>query len=339
MPIVRTVLGDVDACHLGVTNGHEHLLIRSGLVLMKEPDFRLDSVEKAVEEAKSFQKLGGETLVDTAPIGFGRDPDGLRTVARATGLHIIASTGFHKPGYYLDSHWRWRYTVDEVAKLLIEEVELGMDQWGYEGPLVKRSEGRAGVVKVASDYQRIDKPMRAAFEAAAITHKTTGVPILTHTEMGTMGLEQIRVLQDLGVDPSHVVLSHVDRNPDWRVHRDLAQAGAYLEYDGAGRVKYFPESTLVSLIQHMFEYSLGNRIILGGDTARRSYWKAYGGGPGLAYLLEHFVPRLRREGLDDLEIRKMLVENPARAFAFARQQEDSRTKLEQETRTDPKTAA
>jgi predicted metal-dependent phosphotriesterase family hydrolase len=51
--------------------------------------------------------------------------------------------------------------------------------------------------------------------------------------------------------------------------------------------------------------------------ARRSYWKAYGGGPGIAYTLEHFVPRLRNEGFSAKEIQQILVENPARAFAFA----------------------
>ena len=90
-----------------------------------------------------------------------------------------------------------------------------------------------------------------------------------------------------------------------------------MEYDGAGRVKYFPESTLISLIRGMFDAGLGSQILLGGDTARRSYWKAYGGGPGLAYMLESFVPRLEKEGFSAAEIRQVLIENPARAFSFA----------------------
>ena len=101
------------------------------------------------------------------------------------------------------------------------------------------------------------------------------------------------------------------------VHRELAQASAFLEYDGPGRVKYFPESTLIALMRGMFEANLGNHVLLGGDMARRSYWKAYGGGPGIAYTLEHFVPRLRNEGFSGKEIQQILVENPARAFAFA----------------------
>ena len=193
-----------------------------------------------------------------------------------------------------------------------------MDQNGYEGPLVKRSLAKAGVIKVASDYQLINLATKVALEAAAIAHLATGSPVLTHTEMGTMGMQQIRLLKSHGVLPQHVVLSHMDRNPDLYVHRELAQAGAFLEYDGPGRVKYFPESTLMELIRGMFEANFGDHVLLGGDMARRSYWKAYGGGPGIAYTLEHFVPRLRNEGFSAEEIHQMLVANPSRAFRLAR---------------------
>ena len=317
MAIVRTVLGDIEASTVGLTNAHEHVLIQSGLILVKEPDFRLDSVEKGIEELLDFLSFGGKTLVDASPIGIGRNPDGLRVISSASCVGIVAATGFHKTRYYLDSHWRFRYSVEEIARLLVEEIEIGMDQNGYEGPLIQRSEARAGIIKAASDYQKIDRPTEIGFEAAAMAHVRTGAPVITHTEMGTQGLQQIRLLQSKGVKPEHVVLSHMDRNPDIFVHRDLAQAGAFLEYDGPGRVKYFPESTLISLIRGMFDAGLGGHILLGGDTARRSYWKAYGGGPGIAYIPEHFVPRLRNEGFTQEHIDMILVGNPARALSFA----------------------
>jgi 5-phospho-D-xylono-1,4-lactonase len=318
MAKVRTVLGDVDASTLGTTNAHEHVMIRSGLILVREPDFRLDCADKGIEELRDFRRFGGSTVVDTAPIGIGRDPDSLRLISRETGVQIVAATGFHKTKYYLDSHWRFYYSVEEIARLFVEEIELGMDQNGYEGPLVKRSEAKAGVIKVASDYQVINRATNVAIEAAAIAHLATGAPVLTHTELGTLGMQQIRLLKSHGVLPQHVILSHMDRNPDLYVHRDLALTGVFLEYDGPGRVKYFPESTLIALMRGMFEANLGDHILLGGDMARRSYWKAYGGGPGIAYTLEHFVPRLRNEGFSGEDIHQMLVANPARAFGFAR---------------------
>lgn len=317
MPIVRTVTGDIAASHLGVTNAHEHVLIRSGLIIAKEPDFRLDSIEKAVEELTDYGTFGGKTVVDTAPIGIGRDPEGLAQVSRQSGIHIVAATGFHKTKYYVDSHWRFHYSAQEIAELLIEEIRDGMDQHSFEGPLRRKTNVRAGVIKVASDYQFMNAATRVAFEAAAIAHKETGAPVLTHTEMGTLAMEQLRLLELLGVPPQHIVLSHMDRNPDLALHCELARTGVFLEYDGPGRIKYFPESILIDLMRGMFEAGLGSQILLGGDTARRSYWKAYGGGPGLAYMLEHFIPRLQREGMHDEQIQQILVKNPAHAFAFA----------------------
>jgi phosphotriesterase-related protein len=277
----------------------------------------LDSVEKGVQELSDFHRCGGRTVLDAAPLGIGRDPKGLQEISRRTGVHIIAATGFHKTKYYLDSHWRFSYSVEEIATLLIREIEEGMDQNGFEGPVAKPSGAKAGVIKIASDYQMIDCGTRVAIEAAGVAHQQTGAPVLTHTEMGTMGLEQIELLEAAGVPARHVVLSHVDRNPDPLVHRDLAQSGAFLEYDGPGRVKYAPESTLIALMRSLFEANLGNKILLGGDTARRSYWKAYGGGPGIAYILERFIPRLQKEGFESDQIEQILVRNPAEAFQLA----------------------
>ena len=135
-------------------------------------------------------------MVDTAPIGIGRDPEALRRISEESGVKIIAATGFHKTKYYLDSHWRFRYSVDEIARLLMEEVEHGMEQNSYEGPLLQRSEAKAGIIEeVASGYQNMDTATKVAFEAAALAHRGTGAPVLTHTEMGTLGLEQLRTLE------------------------------------------------------------------------------------------------------------------------------------------------
>ena len=52
---------------------------------------------------------------------------------------------------------------------------------------------------------------REAFAAAAETSFRTGCPVITHTERGTAGEEQIRLLLDGGADPVHVVLSHAEQ--------------------------------------------------------------------------------------------------------------------------------
>ena len=60
-----------------------------------------------------------------------------------------------------------------------------------------------------------------------------------------------------------------------------------------------------------------DRILLGGDVARRTRYIAYGGLPGLAYLGERFVPRLVRAGGAELADR-VLQANPARWLTLRR---------------------
>jgi phosphotriesterase-related protein len=60
----------------------------------------------------------------------------------------------------------------------------------------------------------------------------------------------------------------------------------------------------------------GDRLLLGTDSARRSYQKAYGGGTGIDYDLAVFKPRLLAEGLSPRWAEALFYANPARALAF-----------------------
>ena len=109
----------------------------------------------------------------------------------------------------------------------------------------------------------------------------------------------------------------MDRNPDFWEHRRIADTGAYLGYDCPGKVKYGPDEMRISVLKRMIEAGLGDRILLGNDLGRPSYWRSYGGGPGLDYVLTRFVPRLRDEGVSDGAIRDLLVDNPRRFLTGA----------------------
>jgi phosphotriesterase-related protein len=63
------------------------------------------------------------------------------------------------------------------------------------------------------------------------------------------------------------------------------------------------------------EGGAGDRVLLGGDVARRTRYVAYGGMPGLAYLFERFVPRVR-QAVGDAVLGSVLVANPARWLSW-----------------------
>ena len=295
--VVRTVRGDVEPSELGPTDAHEHLFFITPI----QPGDEFADVDRAIEEAETLVAAGGRTLVDWTPLGLGRDPEGLLRVSEATGLHVVAATGVHRDAHYLADDPLRSIAADDLADRFVSDVT--------------GSRVRSGIVKVGASYHRLQPLERTAFAAAAEAHRRTGVPVCVHTEHGTMGLRIVEHLGELGVPPDSIVLAHLDRNPDAVEHAETGNAGAWLQLDGPGRTKYWPDSTILQLIADLAERGLAGRLLLGGDTGRSSTMRAYGGGPGLDYVFARFKPRLERELGEELS-RRIFVENPARAFAF-----------------------
>jgi predicted metal-dependent phosphotriesterase family hydrolase len=318
MAFVRTILGDIDAKDMGITNAHEHLIRTGGAeVQFDGEDMRLPSAEKAVAEARMFVAAGGKTIVDANPCCLGRDIAKLLEVNAQVGIHIVATTGFHEGKLYDNVvHWVNRYTVEQIAELLIADIEEGIDIHDYMGPIVRRSEAKAGAIKIASGYGLITPFERKFIHAAALAQKATGAPVNTHTRGGTMALEQAQLLISHGVKPERIILGHVQRNPDLWYHKKIAHMGCSFMYDGGYRIKYLPDSSRVELIRGMIQAGYQKHIVLGCDAGKKSYQKSYGSGTGMDYDLTVFVPRLREEGISEDAIEDILVNNPARLFSF-----------------------
>lgn len=314
MSFIRTVWGDIPPHELGVCYSHEHLIIDAGYATDKEPGFLLSDVEKAVEELQAFYAAGGRAMVDSMPCDSGRNVLKLADLSRRTGVHIVAPTGLHLAKYYDSGHWGGCYTEEELARLFIADIEEGIDIRDYNGPVVQRSEHRAGIIKIATGAAWTAREERA-FAAAAIAHQKTGCPILTHTEEGQLGLEQVVLLKDLGVDLRQVVLSHTDRRPDVGYHRELLASGVCLEYDSAFRWKATQGNPTLQLVLALAG-EFPDQLLLGMDAARRSYWRAYGGSPGLCFLLREFKAMLEVDGLPGALWLKIMQTNPAAAFQF-----------------------
>ena len=208
-------------------------------------------------------------------------------------------------------------TVDELADLFAADVSNGIDANDYSGPVVHRTEHRAGVIKIAgSDGGPSDRDRRV-FEAAAEAHRRTGVPILTHCENGTGALEQLRLLADQGVDLGHVALSHVDKVVDRAYHRELLSSGAFAEYDQSFRWGDQPNGT-IRLLEWMIEDGLDGRIVVGMDAAKRGYYRVFGGQPGLAWLLDGFRRLLDGAGIGEAVRHRLFVTNPAQLYCVQR---------------------
>ena len=321
MSFIRTMLGDIAPEDLGVTYSHEHLVCRPAYWQERgEEDLLLDDPEKTKQDVLLFKAAGGKSIVDATAVDYGRDPEAVRTISAETGVQIVGTAGFNKsflwqakmPGRDMTYHeWIEQTPIDDLARFVIGEVETGMNG----------TDIRAGQVKFGTGYNSINPLEIKTIRAVARAHHATGAPIHSHTESGTMGLEQMRYLREEGIDLCNVCFGHMDRNPDPYMHLRIAETGAYLCFDGIGKIKYGPESTRVACVLSLFSHGYGDQVLVSGDTARKSYYASYKHGLGLGYILGTWAPRLTDEannaGMNGEEIvRRIFVDNPKRCFIF-----------------------
>jgi 5-phospho-D-xylono-1,4-lactonase len=298
---VRTVLGDIDPAALGATDCHEHLFQVTPLLAGDE----LDDEAASAREAELLRAAGAAAMVEATPTGLGRRPAAVARVAERTGLRIVHVTGAHREAHYRPGDPLLDESVEALVQRFAGDLFTGMD-----GTAV-----RAGAVKAGAGYWSLTAFERRVLTAAGQLAAGSGAPVMVHLEHGSAGHEVLDLLAAEGCPADRVALAHVDRNPDPVLHGELAARGAYLGYDGAARHQRWPDSVLVDCLAAVVAAGGGERVLLGGDVARRTRYVAYGGMPGLAYLFDRFVPRVRRS-VGDAALETLLVANPARWLAW-----------------------
>jgi len=328
MSFIRTLHGDIQPNQLGFTYSHEHIVCRPPYwVEQQADDLLLDDKQKSKQDVLDFKHLGGQAIVDATAIDYGRDVQAVTEIAEESDMTIIGTAGFNKSclcdaeipdhlrpiigDYQFYQQWIEAKSINELADFVIAEIEEGLQGTGYKG----------GQVKFGTGYNRITPLEEKTLRAVARAHHETKAPMHSHTEAGTMGLEQIELLKSEGVDLINISFGHMDRNPDPFYHEQIAKTGAYLSFDGISKIKYAPESTRIQCILDLVDKGYENQILISGDTARKSYYKHYDYGLGLENIIGKWVPRFVEEATQkgyDGEglVQKFFVENPARCFTF-----------------------
>ncbi|KZE72349.1 phosphotriesterase [Paenibacillus elgii] len=330
MSFVRTLRGDIPKGQLGFTYSHEHIVCRPAFWAERgEDDLLLDDKEKSKLDVLDFKRHGGQTIIDATAVDYGRDVDAVYAIMEETGVQIVGTAGFNKSflwnakvkeelkpiiGNY-NTYYEWidAKSINELADFVIREVEEGLEGTPFKG----------GQVKFGTGYNRITPLEEKTLRAVARAHHETKAPVHSHTEVGTMGLEQIELLRSENVNLAYVSFGHMDRNPDPYYHEQMATTGAYLCFDGIAKIKYAPESTRIHLLLELVRKGYENQILISGDTARKTYYKHYDYGLGLEYIIAKWIPRFideaNKAGYDgDKLVEKFFVTNPANCFAFKR---------------------
>ncbi len=335
-----SVLGPVDSDELGVTLTHEHIVndatswshrtsstgwdpedlatrpVSEDILwdLRHDPfanvdNCRLDDLEVAIEEVRRFADLGGRTILEATGLGFGRDLVALSEVSRATGITIIAGTGFYlDPAIPAD--------VRDLAPEQIAETILADLSEGENGI----RPGFIGEIGVGADFTAAE---RASLAGACIAQRETGLPMQVHLPgWFRLGGDVLDVVESHGVDPARVVLCHMGPSgADLAYQEGLLERGVFVQYDMLGMEVFYADQGVqcpsdeqnAKWLARLVERGHGDRLLLSQDIFLKSLLRHHGG-PGYGHVLQYFVPRLNAAGLDSATVEQLMVANPRALF-------------------------
>ncbi len=157
---------------------------------------------------------------------------------------------------------------------------------------------------------------RKVFRAVGRAHVATNLPIFTPTENGKCAEEQLDILESMGVQPDRVAIGHLGSlvAPEVEVHKAITRRGAFVGFDRQGGGS---DDRNVPMILKLLEAGYENRLLISADFGVNAWpnWQQ-NGGPGISRTVTVFVPKLRRAGVDEETLRRILVDNSRRFCAF-----------------------
>jgi predicted metal-dependent phosphotriesterase family hydrolase len=260
---------------------------------------------------KDFRAHGGGTVVDSTGMFHGRDVRLYETLARTTGVHIVASTGQGPEdllgGYFLTPQTNppTPWPADKFADLFAKEVTEGMVV-----PRVERR-GAAGLVATTATRTGMTATDESLFRGAARAALATGVPV--SVRYGKDALHDLDVVLDEKLPAERVVVGGLDRRDAVAAGAPLevARRGAYVALDHVGTEddEHLTDTERVGLVLELAQAGLIGRILLSvGATGVAK------GHPGndtpYSHLFTGFVPLLKEKGLGEDDVRRILVDNP-----------------------------
>lgn len=304
---VQTVLGPVAPGDLGFTLPHEHTKCSLWWIESRWDYWELIGDEPRInEELAAYQALGGGTLVDVTPIGIGRDLARLARLSQATGLHIVAGAGWYRQAYYPAEARIDRRSIDDLADEIVQEF--------VDGPV------RPGIIgEIGTDKPWVTAQEERVFRAAARAALRTGASVTTHAVQSDVGLAQLAILEEEGLDPARIVIGHCDSHPRIEHWREIVRRGAHVQADFLG-MSFTPleragEPKVVELISTLLNEGFEKQILLSQDVCHDSQLASFGGN-GYTYLQKSFLPQLAAAGVNAATIKTITVENPARLLTL-----------------------
>ncbi len=306
---VQTVLGPVPAAKLGFTLAHEHVMCDFiGAAQTGRHRWDIDAVVQRMQPILAQAKARGIAgFADCTPAYIGRDPRVLRRLAEATGLHILTNTGYYGGAgdKYVPEH-AYRETADQLAARWVAEWEGGIEGTGIKPGFMKIGVDEIAEGAPLSDID--DKIVRASARAS----KRTGLAVVCHTGGAAAGYKAAQIFVQEKAAPARFIVAHADGHGP-AAHRRVAELGSWVSFDAVSRQ---PIEDHLKLVTALIETHPG-QLLLSHDNGWYNVGEKNGGEVrDFNYLPDTFLPALRQRGVSADLVRKLTVENPARAFAI-----------------------
>ena len=194
-------------------------------------------------------------------------------------------------------------SADELAAHIERDLTEGVAGTGI----------RAGVIGEIGCERSLSAVEERVFRAAARAHRRTGAVITTHAARWPVGMAQLDVLEQEGVDPGRVIIGHCDMVPDHAYHLALARRGAFVQFDTVQGGSEWDTSQRLGWIRSLLDQGHERQLLLSHDVCLRTDLAAFGG-PGYTYLLSGFRDRLLAAGCSEASVSGLMVDNPRRAL-------------------------
>ncbi|MBN1381167.1 MAG: hypothetical protein JXA41_05790 [Deltaproteobacteria bacterium] len=219
MAKINSVCGPLDTNDLGFTLMHEHIMVGAAGAYEDFPEFfGPKPMARVVEGLKKAKEGGVDTIVDATTLDLGRDIHLLYEASKQSKVNIIACAGWwlEIPRFFEG------LSADQLAEVFLREIEHGIS-----GTNIK-----AGILKAAHDIGGVTPMGETMIRAVARAHLKSGVPIMLHSySPGRVGLQQLAVLKDEGVNLNRVKMDHSNDTMDVEYLISLMEEGCYLGLD------------------------------------------------------------------------------------------------------------
>lgn len=305
MTTLLTTLGAFSADQLGFILPHEHIFVDLGPIAAESYRFAdaADVIRVMAPEIEKIKQQGVTALVECTPVGVGRRADIDLAVSQATNLPVVLPTGIYREPWV--PTWAQDASEEQLTEWMLGELTAGIEASGVPAAWIKISAGDDGITATES------KILRAAARAGVATNAIIG----SHTIRGRVVRDQLAILEDAGYTADRFIWIHTQAEPDFTLHLEMAQRGAWLEYDAIGSPT-FDDSTCLAWIQRLLDAGYGDKLLLSHDRGWYDPSKPGGGTPQpYTYLYDQFLPKLRTAGITESTITQLTHRNPFRAYA------------------------